>query len=524
MTAYSGSIRLRRAIGKPAACIGLVLALLSGCGGGAAEPALDTGRLGRIDLRPATGPSRGLVFLFSGAQGWGAREVAAATVLSSRGAIVIGVDLPQYRAALDKHDGECLYLLSEIEALSQQVQRQLGVERYFSPIMAGLGEGGTLVTAALAQTPDATVAGSVAVDPTETLRTRLPLCEGATFSKGPSGFRYAAAESLPGFLSIGFSPAADAAGRSHILAIQKDGPGIQVDRDEAGATKPLAAAEDATSLLIELVTAHLAEPQPAHAAAAYVVEMRSKIQAAPLVIILSGDGGWRDLDKTIAGSLHDRGLNVIGWDSLRYFWNEKSPDDLAKDLADVVTSYSRDWQAPAVALVGYSFGADVIPFAYNRFDQPTRDHIKMLSLLGLSDAADFEIRVTGWLGGKSSDKALPLRNEMAKIPPALIQCFYGEEEDDSGCPALDPTKIEVIKTQGEHHFDGNYEALAGRILAGLARRGVGLALTPPPFPGSPAPAAPSPESVVASPPESAVAPQPGAAVAPPPGSPAPPKP
>jgi type IV secretory pathway VirJ component len=68
------------------------------------------------------------------------------------------------------------------------------------------------------------------------------------------------------------------------------------------------------------------------------------------------------------------------------------------------------------------------------------------------------------------------------MPPAILQCIQGREEDDSACPALAASGAEVIVTGGGHHFDGDYKALAARILAGLARREA-----PPPAPAAPGP-------------------------------------
>ena len=48
-----------------------------------------------------------------------------------------------------------------------------------------------------------------------------------------------------------------------------------------------------------------------------------------MAVIYSGDGGWRDIDKDIAGALQEKGIPVVGVDSLRYFWSEKTPDQVA---------------------------------------------------------------------------------------------------------------------------------------------------------------------------------------------------
>jgi type IV secretory pathway VirJ component len=61
------------------------------------------------------------------------------------------------------------------------------------------------------------------------------------------------------------------------------------------------------------------------------------------------------------------------------------------------------------------------------------------------------------------------------VPPAIVQCVYGADEKDTLCPALVNTGIDIVKTNGSHHFDGNYGALAAKIIEGwekeIAARG-----------------------------------------------------
>jgi type IV secretory pathway VirJ component len=56
------------------------------------------------------------------------------------------------------------------------------------------------------------------------------------------------------------------------------------------------------------------------------------------------------------------------------------------------------------------------------------------------------------------------------MPPDLIQCFYGKDEADSFCPALVSRHIDVIATDGGHHFDHDYTALEQRILTKFKQR------------------------------------------------------
>jgi type IV secretory pathway VirJ component len=200
-----------------------------------------------------------------------------------------------------------------------------------------------------------------------------------------------------------------------------------------------------------------------------LVELPVDGPADLLAIVLSGDGGWRDIDADLAEDLQKSGIPVIGFDSLRYFWSKKTPERTARDLAAVMQVYRKKFRASRVILIGYSFGADILPFAYNRLPADLRAVVVQMSLLGFATRADFEITMTGWLGSPPSADAPPVAPEIARMPADRIQCFYGTDEDDSACPTL-PKGVEIIPMPGGHHFDGDYTGLASRILAGLARR------------------------------------------------------
>lgn len=178
----------------------------------------------------------------------------------------------------------------------------------------------------------------------------------------------------------------------------------------------------------------------------------------------------RDLDRQIGENLQASGVAVVSVDSLHYFWQAKTPLDAANDLGAMIDHYTQSWARPSVILVGYSFGADILPFAINRLRPAAQDRFKEISLLGLSTSADFEIHVGGWLSEAPSGEALPTVPELQRLDAAKVQCVYGEEEEGTAC--VDPSlhAFELIKTAGGHHFDGNYSALAATILEGARRR------------------------------------------------------
>lgn len=429
------SQRSTRTAGGALLCLAV---LASSCRGGPDVSTRAAGSLGQVRVYRPSGQPAALVFLFSDRDGWQPALGDVAASLAERGAAVVGVDLPQYLGALATRDGECFYLVAELEALSHALERELGVDVYRSPILAGTGVGGTLAYAALAQAPAATIDGAAGPSPLPPLPTRVPLCAGAPFTPAPpDGFSYEQSPTLPGWWEA--VPA---------------GPGY-------------------LATLHEAIEDHLSPPAvglPADLSDLPLTEVPATQPGDTMAVVYSGDGGWRDLDEQIAGVLASEGVPVVGVDSLRYFWHRREPDVLAHDLARILGHYETSWSATHVLLVGYSFGADVLPFIVNRLPPEARRRVEQISLLAVGRAADFEFHVAGWLGAAPSNGTLPILPEATKLDLQEVQCVYGAEEEDTLCTAPELAGAEIIRTAGGHHFDGDYRALAAHILDGARRR------------------------------------------------------
>jgi type IV secretory pathway VirJ component len=425
---------------------------------------VEGGRYGRVKIVQPGGPAKSLVILFSDRNGLTRADIAAAQSMAKNGALVAEIDSPQYLSRLDTSHEKCHDVETDVDWLSRGLQRKYRFANYFTPIVAGTGEGGTLAAMALAEAPAATIAGAVSLNPSALIRSRRPICTGLPIAGGPGGFRYTSPKQLPGFWAAGLTPAVSQPNRAYVLAALHSGAQIQV--------REFAASTNTADALSELIQPYLAKAEANATKLAALplsvlpVEHRTKV----IAVVLSGDGGWRDLDKTIAQDLQRLGIPVVGWDSLRYFWRKRTPAQTAASMTAVLKTFMAEWDANQVALIGYSFGADVLPFIYNRLPPNLRSRVVLIALLGFAKSADFEIQVYGWLGLPPGPEALPEAPELAKIAPGLIQCFYGESESDTACPQLTPRGVQVIRTRGGHHFDGNYAVLADDILKGLKRR------------------------------------------------------
>ncbi len=96
---------------------------------------------------------------------------------------MVGIDFPSYVKSLGADEGECIYMVSDIEDISQQVQRRIGNPQYRHPVVTGIGEGGALALAMISQSPAATIEEAIAVDPLAGIPLAKELCTPASKQK-----------------------------------------------------------------------------------------------------------------------------------------------------------------------------------------------------------------------------------------------------------------------------------------------------------------------------------------------------
>ncbi|MDE3028487.1 MAG: virulence factor family protein [Paracoccaceae bacterium] len=424
------------------------------------------------------GPAAGVVFLMSDEGGWSARDDMIAAKLKAQKIAVVGVDMPEYVAAInaqaaqtqkaDPYDPVCSYLTSDVESLSQQIQRASGSNDYVMPIVAGTGQGGGLALDIETQTPDVTVGGTVVANPASAVPITNDLCTPAGYLTQSRGEIYTLPSGKledPATIILGPDVSNDVRARVEDFHARAKDVTIIADTDPT------------VDVMATQIAARISAARAAMAALPVTV-LPAKPKHDVLAIILSGDGGWRDIDQSIGQMMQSEGIPVVGLDSLRYFWSKRTPQETARDLATLIKHYHDAWAINNVILVGYSFGADVLPAAYNLMPEAQRNRVKLISLLGLSKAADWEITVDGWMGSHGS-AALPTLPDVAQMPLHKVMCVYGADEEDSGCPDAAKLGVEAIKVAGGHHFNDNYKPVEKDILDAFARRTEMVATTVP---------------------------------------------
>ena len=126
--------------------------------------------------------------------------------------------------------------------------------------------------------------------------------------------------------------------------------------------------------------------------------------------------------------------------------------------------YASLWRADHAILIGYSFGADVLPFMTSRLPEDLRQRVSLVALLGPSREATFDFRLSDFLTGGHRSEGYPTKPEVKRLKGLNVICLYGDAEKDSLCPTLDPGDARLIELPGAHHLGRDYDRLAGIIV------------------------------------------------------------
>lgn len=454
-------------------CIALIASLSY------ADDVMDYGRFGKLTVYRTSEEPGQVVLFVSGDGGWNEGVIDMARSLAALDALVVGIDITHYLHELAKTKDTCLYPAADFENLSKFVQRKLGVRHYRPPILVGYSSGATLVYAILAQAPPDTFRGAISMGFCPDLPLNKAFCGGHGLrsrpSSGAKGFDVLPSGTLAnpwvafqGTIdqvcdSAGVETFAAQVNRSELVILPKVGHGFSVQKNwlpqfrqaftklsghEPGGTRPSSAA-------IEISDLPLVDLPPSGPG--------KNLQA----VIVSGDGGWASLDRELGSLLARQGIGVIGLNTLQYFWTPKNPEKIGQDLTRILNHALTGKPDDKVLLIGYSFGADVLPFMTSRLPETLLSRVAGVVLLSPATEANFEFHLSDWLDGGSA--GTPVAPELAKLQGLDVLCLYGRDEKGGLCQSLPtpPPRVKALPLAGGHHFGGDIESLAQLILEEL---------------------------------------------------------
>ncbi len=436
------------------------------------EQSLNFGDFGKIALygTETTNP-QDLVIFISGDGGWKSGVIDMAKQLAREGALVIGVDIVRYQKSVALNKSSCTYAAADFENLSKFVQKKLKFKSYRRPLLVGYSSGATLVYALLAQAPNNTFRGGLSLGFCNDLTLAKPLCARNDLKwkvgKKPHIYLYEATDKLedPWMVLNGQDDQVCLAGPTKEFVDATQGASIEfLPKVGHGFSVSSRWMPQYTSLYKKIVMPPPALPKDARIQDLPLIEeLPEGASSEYFSILVTGDGGWAGIDRHIARDLSAHGVPVIGWNSLEYLWNEKSPETASRDLQRVIEHFTSRLNKAKVRLIGYSLGADILPFMVNRLTADVLKKIDRLVLLGPSLSTSFEFHVSDWIAsdGEEERRVLP---ELQKIRSVPIYCVFGEEEESSLCREKGLAAHRIIAMKGGHHFAGNYSAISKIVM------------------------------------------------------------
>ncbi len=434
-----------------------------------ADERVHFGMFGDLHLaRPSETPDS-VVLLVSAGDGWTTRMQALADGLAAAGALAVGIDQPAYRARLDALGEACTYPAGHFEEMAHWIERHEGLTGYRVPFVAADGDGAALAYALVAQAPAGTFAGLVTLGWNWSEAFARPFCAGdagtPSRADGTDGFRVAPVAALPvGWIAHPLATGSHDTGPAATLATiwRPLAALLSAPAPDPGAEAASACAE------LKLRGNALQADLPANIADLPLTEIAPTANDdGRIVLMLTGDGGWAGLDKGVAAVLAAEGMRVIGFSTLKFFWEKRTPQATVDAVRRVLADYAGRYPRARFAIVGYSFGASLVPYLVNRLPADLQRRIDGATMISPDDEAVFEIRIGDWFGGARHDDAVPVMPEIAR-GALTITCIHGSEETDSFCAGAREPKLVVRNLPGGHHYDGDYAALGKLIAEALA--------------------------------------------------------
>ena len=352
---------------------------------------------------------------------------------------------------LDKfgNSEDCLNIGGEFERLSQIIQKQIGLKKIIPPIIIGANNSAAIAEL-ISYQAEKTFNKIILVNPIETINKSLKICDGDEH-----------------FIIKNNKIESFTKPISQALIIKTANTNYP---KRIFSTELLKIENFSKELETFLSYNHLEEHNEIEDLPVFDLSEQNKDTKDKLILFLSGDGGWATIDKEIAENLIKKNYNLIGFDSLKYFWNKKTEEDVKRDFNKIIKYYDSKYKPKNIILIGFSFGADVAPFIYNLTSYQNK--ISKIILLSPALINDFEVELNDWISSKPEEKGEQILPQVLKIQPNKIVCIYGSEEENVLCNELVKDKNFISKSvvkalPGDHHYNGDYKKISEIVLENI---------------------------------------------------------
>lgn len=196
-----------------------------------------------------------------------------------------------------------------------------------------------------------------------------------------------------------------------------------------------------------------------------IKEWNAPTHEKPLLFYISGDGGLNKFSTGLCDALNKDDFDVIALNSKTYFDDKKTPEQTTLDITNFLSKKLVGRKNQQVIFIGYSFGADVLPFVLNRLPKNFHYDVKTSFILASSGSTDFEIHWSDLFGGNTK-RSMDVVSEINKLQNKKIVIIDGSDDHH-----LDRNLIKIKYTYlilpGGHHFDGDIDEVVNELVTNM---------------------------------------------------------
>lgn len=444
---------------------------------GSACDTLNVAPFGNVFIYNQTNAPANVAIMISGDAGWKSGVIGFAETFSKMNTLVIGVDILRYYKALRQRIGDCYNVAADFVQLATEIEKKYNFPGYKPSVIMGYSSGATLVYGILAQARPETFIGGISLGFCSDIELPKMLCQinGLIVSvdvEGKSYFLHPDAKLgnpwivLNGKLDLvcNYSAVVDFVSKTtdaELITLPKVGHGFSKLPDFMPQWK------DAFNRLIEKSEKNKPEEininqekpfmpdiniEKGKSLPLIITNAKSQIKDAPVALLISGDGGWYGFEQNISDHLAEYGIPTVGLDSKKYFWKRRTPEETAEDVATSLTYYGKEWGKDKFMLIGYSLGAELVPFIVNRMPAEMKLQIVSNVLLSPATTTDFEIHISNMLGMGNHKNTYDVIDEIRKTQTVPTLIILGEGEKSEVPELLTGTSVKIRKIPGDHHY------------------------------------------------------------------------
>jgi type IV secretory pathway VirJ component len=189
-------------------------------------------------------------------------------------------------------------------------------------------------------------------------------------------------------------------------------------------------------------------------------------EADVAVIVFSGNMGFHiGQAAKVSNALAGRGIPVVGVNSLTYFRKPRSAAQATELVEAAIDRALRFGHRSQVALVGISFGADILHVGLADLPAPYRAKVRNVVLVVPGAVVQLQASPLEIIPIRAPDMdGVVTARRLDWVPTT---CIWGAEEKDSLCPRISLPNIRREPLAGGHMLDRNIALVTAKLVQAL---------------------------------------------------------